>query len=246
MAASLRFGTFVRERRRYLGISREDLARRTQWSRATIEKIEQSTRPPTVDTLMALFDALLIPTMYREQLFSLMYPGAIQEMYGPLPDEPFPSDLIDLGSYPYPAAFLKLPEADVIATSPSWPLTLPGLVAGSNLIEWVFTDPDAPEILADWETYALGLAHNMHITGATLFAPGRYETIAAVCAASPEWDRLLAKEFPAHSVLNETLRINAPSFGAEETYLIRIDRPEFPRRPWFTYRLVPKPLAQAA
>lgn len=80
----------------------------------------------------------------------------------------------------------------------------------------------------------------IHLTGKALFEPGRYDEILDVCSANPEWKRLLAKEFPADAVLQETLRLRHPSFDGEEEYLIRIDKPEFPRRPWFTYRFVPK------
>ena len=236
----LRFGAFVAGRRKQLGMNRKDLAMRTTWSEAVITKIEQATRPPTVDTLIALFDALAIPTMYREQLFNLLYPGIIQEMYGALPATPTPSDLADLASYPYPAAFMLLPETDVVATSPLWPVALPGMVAGRNLMEWIFTDPYAEKVLVDWETYAHAYAAGMNLTGRALFAPGRYDQIQAVCSAHPEWGRLSTKPVSGTAGLNENLRIRSPLGGHDVEYLIKIDRPEFPRRAWFTYRFVPK------
>lgn len=237
------FGAFVRETREALGITRSGLAMATGWSRDVVAKIEQGTRLPTIAQLLALFDVLLIPLMYREQLVSLLYPGYTEQLYGQLLAHPTSHDLLDIASYPYPVAFMQFPAGAVLATSPSTPALFPGLVPGTSLIEWFFTRSEAEEIFIDWEPYAHGLAFGMLLIGKVLLPPERYAAVIESCARHPKWEALSTTPVTSASrrQVDDVFRLKPPPYKEVQDFLVRIDRPDFPRRPWATYRLIPLP-----
>lgn len=66
MGGTSSFGTWLRRRRKALGLTRQELARRAACAAVTIEKIEIGERRPSADVALALANGLRIPPAERE------------------------------------------------------------------------------------------------------------------------------------------------------------------------------------
>ncbi len=81
------FGTRVRARRKLLGLSQEDLARKAGVDVKTVRGIENGRRRPRLSTVRQLADALGLEDAVRDQFYAAASPDAAEEAF----DQPYPA-----------------------------------------------------------------------------------------------------------------------------------------------------------
>ncbi|BAW03488.1 hypothetical protein NSK11_contig00143-0013 [Nocardia seriolae] len=230
---------FIRSRRDALGMTQAQLAGSTGWSKSAIEKVEAGTLTPSLEFAGALFDALGIPYIYRERIVAALYPGALDRVLGPSPALPDADALADLEDLPYPAAYLALPEGDVLGVNAAWAAAFPGLRARSNLLGYLFTDPEAERMLVDWEQVAHGFTYGLRMMGPLSVPETVLNEIIERCRVHPEFERMYATDPDGPATLRPILRVADPGTGVVRNLHIKIDKPHLPHSSWVTYRLVP-------
>ncbi|MBL1073424.1 helix-turn-helix domain-containing protein [Nocardia sp. 2] len=230
---------FVRARRDALKMTQVQLANATGWSKSAIEKVEAGSLIPSLEFVGALFDALGISYLYRERIIAALYPGALDRIIGPSPAMPDVDALADLEDLPYPAAYLTLPECDILGTNTAWNDAFPGLEAKSNLLTFLFTDPSAPDLLVEWELVAHMYAYMLRILGPISLPESAITEIVDRCKAHPDFERMYAADYPATNAVLSAIRVADPVTGQIRDLRIKVDKPHVPYSPWVTYRLVP-------
>lgn len=230
------FGDYLRQRRQDVGLTRADLAKQANLSPSLIEKIELGTRPTTLPTLETLFNQLEVPTLHRKHILTLALPGGVITDLPTHPPIPSAEDLADLASLPHPASFYLMPTFTVIATNPAYERTFPGIVPGTNFLEWMLLNPTAPEVVVNWRTEAHRLIHTLR-TFAPLKPPG-IGKVVRTCRSTPLWETLW-NTLPPKETHPEHLDIRNPETGEPQRLALRIYSPELPTRPWWLCRLIP-------
>ncbi|MRH86750.1 helix-turn-helix domain-containing protein [Nocardia sp. SYP-A9097] len=235
---------FVRSRRDALGVTQAQLATTTGWSKSAIEKVEAGSLVPSLEFAGALFDALGIPYMYRERIIAALYPGALDRILGRTAALPDADALADLEYLPYPAAYLMLPEGDILGGNAAWIEAFPESAAKPNLFTYLFTEPSAREALVDWERLAHGFTYGLRMMGPISLSESKLAEIVDRCGAHPDFERMYASDPPLHEALQPVIRVAAPGTGETRELCIKIDKPHLPHSPWLTYRLVPVRVAE--
>ncbi|MFC9995697.1 helix-turn-helix domain-containing protein [Nocardia sp. NPDC127526] len=230
---------FVRSRREALKFTQARLAELSGISKSAVEKIESGKLIPGLESLGSLFDALLIPYVYRERVVAALFPGMLDRILGPGVGTPTAADLADLEDLPYPAAYISLPEGHIFGTNQHWDNTFPGLQAKANMVEWVFTDPIAKGVLLDWDRVAHGFTYGLRMMGPLVLSADRIAEIAASCESNPNWQRMWTTDPIEPANLQPILRLASPFDWRISQREIKIDKPHLPHRPWVTYRLTP-------
>ncbi|GAB0108442.1 hypothetical protein JMUB6875_74580 [Nocardia sp. JMUB6875] len=230
---------FIRSRRDALGMTQAQLAASTGWSKSAVEKVEAGTLTPSLEFAGALFDALGIPYIYRERIVAALYPGALDRVLGPSPALPDADALADLEDLPYPAAYLSLPEGDVLGVNTAWQTLFPGLEAKSNVFDYLFTDPESERVFPDWDQVAHGFVYGLRMMGPISVAESVLNEIIERCRVHPEFDRMYTTDPDGPATLQPMLRVVDPATGAVRKLHIKIDKPHLPHSSWVTYRLVP-------
>ncbi|WP_330185041.1 helix-turn-helix domain-containing protein [Nocardia sp. NBC_01503] len=230
---------FVRSRRDALGVTQAQLAKTTGWSKSAIEKVEAGSLVPSLEFAGALFDALAIPYLYRERIIAALYPGALDRILGRTTAAPDADARADLEYLPYPAAYLMLPEGDILGFNTAWREAFPESAAKPNLFTYLFTEPSAQEVLLDWARLAHGFTYGLRMMGPIVLSETVIEEIVTRCGVHPDFDRMYSTDPPVHEALNPVIRVAAPGSADTRNLCIKIDKPHLPHSPWLTYRLVP-------
>ncbi|WP_280264072.1 helix-turn-helix domain-containing protein [Nocardia wallacei] len=234
--AHMAIAHYLRERREAAGLTRAELAQRAGVSEALIQKIEQGTRAPTPTALIALSDALRIPTQFVDHALELLQPARRQttDLYGDLAE----GEIDFLNSLPHPACYLTLPARDLIAVNDAHRRYFPTLLPGTNVIAWTLLDPIARHVLADWEQQAHVLVQAFRYMAPGVVTPERCEEIIRMCRAAPEWDRLWSTDLPPDNIPHP-VRMRSPETGEWCPMHVHLFKIEIPTRPWWLYSLMP-------
>ncbi|KZM72259.1 hypothetical protein AWN90_36910 [Nocardia terpenica] len=208
-------------------------------SKSAIEKIEAGKLVPGLESLGTLFDALLIPYIYRERIIAALFPGMLDRILGPAGGVPTAADMADLADLPYPAAYLALPEGYVFGTNQHWDNTFPGLQAKASMVEWLFTEPYAKVVLLDWERIAHTFTYGLRMMGPLAMSPTRIADITQRCESHPRWAHMWITDPVEPLAQQPILRLASPFDWSISQREVRIDKPHLPHRPWVTYRLTP-------
>lgn len=234
-------GQFIRQRRESQGLKPRELAARTSKTLSALEKVENGTRSPGLEYLTEIFDALNVALAYRSFLINGLFPGLLGRLYGPSMREVIPQEQAFLDLIHAPTSYLYLPSGDIAATNRHWERLLPRLTSGSNLIEYLFTDPVAKVVFVDWEKVAHGLVFGLKWLGPGALSPTRIEEIRARCsAADPMFDKMWSTDVADASKPVTHVRIRDIVRGGIKTYAINVGDHTYPeRRHWLVYSLVP-------
>ncbi|QLY32617.1 helix-turn-helix domain-containing protein [Nocardia huaxiensis] len=228
---------YLRERRESLGLSRAALARRADVSEGLIQKLEQGTRPPTATALSALFDALEVPSIFRDHAAMVLEieltggAGAILELTW--------VELDFLESIPYPACYHTGPTLDLIATNTAYAQAFPGQKPGMSVIEWLLLDSRAREVVEDWEREAHMAVQSLRHLAPGIAAPERIDEIVARCEESPDWHRLWTTDITANVLPWRPVRIRLLDGGEWTPMHVQNMRCEVPRQGLWLYSMVP-------
>ncbi|MFI1915925.1 helix-turn-helix domain-containing protein [Nocardia sp. NPDC020380] len=232
------FGDFIRQRRRDLGLTHAELARRANFSVSLIEKIEAGTRPPTFDTIQVLFDRLDVPQMFRKHILGLSVPG----IYGAgAPGQPSAADLTDLDSLHHPASFYVVPTFTVVAANAAFRHTFPGGGPGTSFVEWMFLNPDARTVVVDWQPEAQRLIQCLRMFAPAPAANRELRELIGRCQQSADWDGLWNNAFPITAPDTGRIQLRGIGNGRTRSMGIRLYSPEYPARPWWMCRLLASP-----
>ncbi|UFS99248.1 helix-turn-helix domain-containing protein [Nocardia huaxiensis] len=237
MTARSAIAGYLRARREATGLTRAELAKRAGVSEALIQKIEQGTRAPTSTALGALFDALEVPVQFREHAANILQSELTK--LGSDWGAPEPAEMDFLDGLPHPACYQAMPGMDVVAANEAYLRAFPGLEPGGNIIVWMLTNPVAREVIDDWEREAHLQVHAFRHMAPGLVPGERIAEVSALCATSPDWDRLWHTDIPPEDVPRKPMRVRDPDTGEWVTMHIQVFRFEMPRRPWWMYSLVP-------
>ncbi|MEV0079559.1 helix-turn-helix domain-containing protein [Nocardia neocaledoniensis] len=232
---------YLRERRESLGLTRTALSAVAGVSPGLIQKIEQGTRPPTLEALLALCAALQIPEPFRDHLVSLSLADRFDKP-APLALPVPATDQLLLDSFAHPASLQSFPTFDVHAVNHAWTRQFPGLVPGTTLLEWMLLDPVARTVVVEWERQIHASVYSFRVIGPGLVPKARIEELVASCSRAPEWDRLWTTEPPPpHGIDNPELLVRHVDTG--EPTALALHNLDFglPRRPWALVLMVPRP-----
>ncbi|MRH86169.1 helix-turn-helix domain-containing protein [Nocardia sp. SYP-A9097] len=232
------FGAYIRLQRKAAGLTREQLADRINLSVSLIEKIELGTRTTTLPTLKTLFDGLNVPPLHRRYILNLSLPGGLGHNSDAVP-EPTLADLADLASLPHPAGFFLVPTFTMVAVNDAYRTAFPGIVNGTNLIEWLLLNPCARDTVLDWHREAHRLVHGLRVLTPDPATNPHITEIINRCQAIPEWDHLWNTDLPAPALFRDHITIRDPSNHQVRHLNARLYSPEFPDRPWWLHRLIP-------
>jgi len=184
---------------------------------------------------------LKVPPAYWDHIMDLTQPRFIQRFMGALPTVPFPLDLVDLHSHKYPAALLTQPDQELIAVTAEYEEAFPGLRAGMNGLEWMWTDPRAAIVMPD-------LVRNRHLSTFALRTMGQgivddfvLNRIYQRCRTNPDFEETWNTEVKPEDFYRETLVLRDFKTGVEREMIFKTERPEIPIRRWYMWRLVPIP-----
>lgn len=230
---------YLRERREAAGLTRADLGRRTGLSIGLIQKIEQGSRTVTFDALAPLFDVLEVPPPMRDHIIGLTLPPRMNSARISEADMVTPADLAVLDGYRHPACFQSQPTFDILAVNRAWTQWFPGLVPGTNVIEWSMLDPAARRVLPQWRRQTHLLVYALRMMGPGLVPDERIAEIARTCAAAPEWDELWSTEVAPQDIPRPTLLVAVPDTGEIHEMYTSSLKFDFPRRHWWMYTLAP-------
>ncbi len=180
--------------RRTPGLRRAETARLAGVSEGYYVRLEQGRAPhPSASVLGALARALRLSEAERSHLFALAGETAVV----PEPEALTPGArrMLDLLAPPT-AAYVIGRRSDVLAWNASAAALFGHLVEGPrrpNNVRYVFTDPEAREVFADWpEVASDSVAHLRAAAGHHLDDPSLTELVAEMRSASPEFRRLWA------------------------------------------------------
>ncbi|MET8654498.1 helix-turn-helix domain-containing protein [Nocardia aurea] len=230
---------YLRERREAAGLTRANLSRRAGLSVGLIQKIEQGSRPATLDALAPLFEVLEVPPPMRDHIIGLSLPPRMNSSLSSDADAVNPADLAVLNGFTYPACFQSQPTFDMLAVNQAWTRWFPGLEPGVNIIEWSMLDPTARRILPQWRRQTHLLVYVLRMMGPGLVPDERIEQIARACAAAPEWEELWSTEVAPQDIPRPTILINDPDTGRIREMYTSSLKFDFPRRHWWMYTLAP-------
>ncbi|MCU1642742.1 MAG: hypothetical protein JWN03_3017 [Nocardia sp.] len=235
------FGDYIRQRRLDAHLTRTELAKRANISASLIEKVELGTRPTTVNTMQVLLKQLDVPPLYRKHILSLSFPGLLYDPHaGTEPCEPTHADRADLQSIAGPACFYGLPAFTIVAANAEHEQTFPGLRAGSSFVEWMFLNPAAHDVMVEWHKEARRVIHVLRMLSPNVGADQESVSVIRKCQQTPEWDDMWNSGPSVAGPDNDYIRIrNRPDRRIHEMS-IRIYSPEYPHRPWWHCRLVPR------
>ncbi|MGW4244834.1 MmyB family transcriptional regulator [Nocardia sp. NPDC004722] len=230
---------YLRERRESAGLTRVELSRKAGISEGLIQKIEQGTRQPTAVALGALFQALDVPTVFREHAATLLQPELAS--FGGEITPPQPYELEFQRGLPHPACYQTMPAVDLVAANDAYLRAFPGLEVGDVIIEWMMLDPRAREVMADWERDAHFMVYGFRYMAPAIHSPERIAAIIERCSAAPEWEQFWSTEVPpiATDLERRPTRVHEPETGELVNYHIQVFKFEMPQRPWWIYSLVP-------
>ncbi|MFD6392764.1 helix-turn-helix domain-containing protein [Nocardia sp. NPDC060259] len=230
---------YLRERRESAGLTRAALSAAAGISPALIQKIEQGTRPPTLEALTALFDALTVPEVMRDHLISL----SITSRYDPVsPPLVRPADQVLLDGITHPASLQMHPTFDVVATNAAWGLFFPGLETGISMLEWMLLDPRAKTALVDWEQQVHMCVYGFRVMGPGLASQQRIAEIVEACTTAPEWTKFWTSDPAApHSLDDPVMYCRDPRTGATTAMTVHsLGASLIPRREWSLVVYAPK------
>ncbi|MBW0273585.1 hypothetical protein ATM97_26255 [Nocardia sp. MH4] len=231
---------YLRERRESAGLTRAALSAVAGISPALIQKIEQGTRPPTLEALTALFDALTVPDVMRDHLISLAIAARYESVPLPLVR---PTDLVLLDGITHPASLQMHPTFDVVATNAAWRQWFPGLEAGASMLEWMLLDPRARTALVDWDTQTHLCVYGFRLMGPGLAPQQRIDEIVETCAQAPEWTKFWTSDpAGAHSLDGPRMYLRDPATGATIAMTVHsLGSSLVPRRDWSLVVYAPIP-----
>ncbi|MFC4375458.1 helix-turn-helix domain-containing protein [Nocardia halotolerans] len=233
---------YLRERRESAGLTRAALSRVAGISPALIQKIEQGTRAPTLESLTALFDALEVPDLFRGHIVTLSLahrygtPAPVRAPVVPEPDRRLVEGLS------CPASLQQYPTFDVLAVNAAWERRFPGLVVGTTVLEWLLLDPLSRRVVVDWERHA-----HLSVYGFRVISPGvvpqeRIDELTAILSRAPEWERFWGTEPPPPHELDapELLLADAETGVAAKMTMHNLEF-SLPRRSWSLITFTPSP-----
>jgi transcriptional regulator with XRE-family HTH domain len=180
--------------RRTPGLRREEMARLAGVSEGYYVRLEQGRAPhPSASVLGALSRALRLSDAERSHLFALA--DEARPDSGPEVLASGARRMLDLLAPPT-AAYVIGRRSDVLAWNSTAAALFGHLVEGPqrpNNVRYVFTDPEAREVFADWPDIASdSVAHLRASTGHHPDDPSLTELVAEMREASPEFRRLWA------------------------------------------------------
>ncbi|WP_169813172.1 helix-turn-helix domain-containing protein [Nocardia jejuensis] len=233
------FGAYLRQRRRDAGLTREQLAHRTNISASLIEKIERGVRPATLPTLSTLMDGLDVPPSHRRHVLSRALPDVFAHPSPPAPPRPTPEDLADLNSLDHPASFYLMPTFEVVAVNPAYERAFPGVAAGTNFLEWMFLNPISRTVMVDWHRDAHRLVDSLRTFAPLTPHDPNVAAVIANCRTAPDWPVLWNKRPHPDTQFDEHLTVRDPATSRVQHLTPRTYTPELPMRPWWLCRLIP-------
>lgn len=232
------FGDYLQERRKDAGLTREQLADRSNLSVSLIEKIERGARPATIPTLSTLFDGLAVPLLHRRHVLALAVPDIHLRPATPaLP--PSPADLADLASLDHPASYYLMPTFTIVAANVAHERAFPGLRPGTNFVEWMFLNPLARTVMTDWDRDAHRLVDCLRSFAPLHAGDDHLATVIANCRNARGWADFWDARPSARNRSREVIHIRDPRSELSRRMALRLYTPEFPSRPWWLCRLVP-------
>ncbi len=189
--------------RRTPGLRRAEVARLAGVSAGYYTRLEQGRAPhPSAGVLGALARALRLTPQESGHLFALAADPA-----GPLPEAAVPASgarrMLDLLAPPT-AGYVIDARSDVLAWNSTAAALFAHLVEGPrrpNNVRYVFTDPAARTLFADWpEIAADSVAHLRAATGHRPDDPALAALVAELTTASPDFRRLWTARALHHKV----------------------------------------------
>ncbi|MFI6869420.1 helix-turn-helix domain-containing protein [Nocardia sp. NPDC050406] len=228
---------YLRERREAARLTRAELARKAGVSEALIQKLEQGTRAPTAAALGALFEALDVPSTYREYAAIVLQPElATTANSGLVPSQ---VELDFLNSLPNPACYQTVPALDLVAANEAYTRAFPGLVPGVNIIAWMLLDPRARQVIEGWERETHLIVQSFRHMAPGITEPERIAEITRICEQSPDWQRFWSTDIPPADIPWRPVRIRPLEGGEWMPMHVQLLRCELPQRGWWVYSLVP-------
>ncbi|WP_067532055.1 helix-turn-helix domain-containing protein [Nocardia crassostreae] len=234
------FGDYIRRRREDAHLTRAELAKQANVSVSLIEKIELGTRPTTLPTLQVLFDQLDVPSMYRKHILAVSLPNVFGTAPSSAASTPTDDDLADLNSLPHPASFYVLPTFKIVAANAAHERAFPGSAAGTNFVEWMFLNPAARTVIVGWRKEAQRLLHSLRMLTPNITTNAEVTAAVRNCQDAPEWKELWHSTPPRQPSEDVHILIRTPGSHRTEELTVRIYSPEFPHRPWWLCRLIPR------
>ncbi|WP_278263195.1 helix-turn-helix domain-containing protein [Nocardia sp. AG03] len=232
---------YLRERRESAGLTRTALSAAAGISPALIQKIEQGTRTPTVETLNALFDVLEVPDLFRDHLVSLSYADRYDSSVPDTGTVPA-ADLDLLNSLPYPASLQVYSSFDIVAANAAWERHFPGLHAGTTLLEWMMLDPRSRVAMLDWHKQVHLCVYGFRVMSPGVVPQRRIDELVATCSQAEEWTEFWTTEPDAPTHLDRPVqRVRHPETGESVTMTMHVLDYTIPRREWALVVFSPVP-----
>lgn len=212
-------------RRRTPGLRREEVAALASMSVAYYTVLEQGrAAPPSRQVLEALCAALRLDPAERDHLFALaegrLEPTAAEAL------APAVAALVDRLD-PCPT-YVTGRRYDVLAANRTARALFADWPPGTNLVEWMFTDPAPRRIYLEWEKEAAAQLARFRAAAARTADPGFAALVDRLHAAAPE----VREWWPRHQVArlsSGTKRLWHPAvgeLGLEHVVLQVADDPE--------------------
>ncbi len=237
-------GQVLLSHRKFRGLTRLGLARRTSLSAKLIEKIERNERPVSRDNLKILLEALGIYALVGEEYFDLAFqPDTVRERLLASADTvPEAHDLALLDALDCPAALMAPASSDLIATNASFDRALPGAMESTNLLKWLLFDSRARQVLPEpyWTQETHLLVGGLHCRWPTLVTRSRLNLLLDDLMESHEFARFWSTPISANKVLSPILGLRDLSTGETIEHFRGTSEPEFPyKRRWRLYTISP-------
>ncbi|MGW4356380.1 MmyB family transcriptional regulator [Nocardia sp. NPDC004582] len=222
------FGDVLRRLRDQRGLSRERLAFSAGVSASYVTRLEKGGKTkPT----QAVVDALVrcmsqrnpLSDTERRHLYDLAgltgagYP-AVAEL-----KRSIGADALRLLAMhrPKPAAFYDT-RGNVLAGNIEWAQTFPGLAENGNLYRWMFADPAARRVMADWEADVRQSVSWLRGTVGALTDPAVFGDLMRELGEFPEFRRFWSAGDVGFAPPVRTMRLRDPGTGELRLYRMQV------------------------
>ncbi|MBF6329013.1 helix-turn-helix domain-containing protein [Nocardia transvalensis] len=226
-------GNFIRERRVAANLTQGALADLVGISEETLSAIERNKRPISQSVLGPLLAALGVYPDAAPALVA-MYAVPVQ----PESNRPTPHETSALEAIATPAFYQDVRTYRIIHSNAAVRRALPGMTAGTNLMEWLLTEPDARAVLADWESVAHRFVYSMRALALPSMPPEISGPLIRACSRAPEWDRMW-NTTPADATPMNSVTLVDPATGAHQPMYLTSFTLQFPRAGWGMWMLSP-------
>ncbi|MEU6587162.1 helix-turn-helix transcriptional regulator [Nocardia sp. NPDC046763] len=112
-------------------------------------------------------------------------------------------------------------RGNVLAGNEDWAQAFPGLREGGNLYRWMFADPVAREVMADWESDVRQSVGWLRGTVGSAADPGGFAGIMRELGAFPDFRRFWAEGDVGFAPPVRTMRLRDRSTGALRNFRVQ-------------------------